>query len=84
MTQKYTQSDFETVYEVFHRAEHGFHGNTSIYVAVLNEDDDVIEGREFSPMHEQPGERVVIQKSNVAGWKEDSYQLNKLPSGPTF
>jgi hypothetical protein len=74
--------NYETVYKVFHNAEYGFGGNTTIRVAVTEEDDDKIIGRRFAPMMDEPGDKIVIMKDNVAGWEEDSFQKRSLPQGP--
>lgn len=74
-----TRDQYETVYQIYHEAEYGFGGSTSIWVAVENETGDRIEGRECGPTHEWPGETIVVKKENVAGWQEDQLRYRRIP-----
>ena len=74
------RENFETVYEVHHQAKGGFHGNTSIWIAVIDETDDKIVGRRFGPMRDWPGDKVVVMKNNVAGWQEKRFRYRKIPN----
>jgi len=74
-----TRSNFSTVYKVFHNAEYGFGGNTSIWIAVKNETDTRIEGRKFGPMNDWPGQKIVVMKENVAGWEVDATRYRAIP-----
>lgn len=72
---------YETVYEVYappSLGEYGFSGNGSMLVAVTEETDDQIIGREYSHDWLEPGGKVVFNKDNVAGWRTNPAQFEKL------
>lgn len=79
MTTEYgTEDEYETVYQVHSAVKYGFGGNTSMWVAVTQETEDQIIGQYFPPTYSRPGKRVVINKTNVAGWEVDTTQREKL------
>lgn len=74
-----TRDNFETVYKVYHSAEYGFAGNTTILIAVEEETEDRIEGRRYYTKSDWPQEKIIIQKDNVAGWEEDNNEYRGIP-----
>jgi len=78
-----TRENFETVYEIHHKDKYGFGGDTNIRLAVLDETDTRIEGRKFGIRDDWPGEKVVVNKANVAAWEEKSFAYNEIPEDPT-
>lgn len=77
-----TRDNFETVYKISHTQEYGFGGDTTIRLAVEEETETQIKGRKCSPRHHTPSDdQTTIQKSNVAGWTEDTHRYNLIPTG---
>lgn len=75
-----TRDNFETVYKVFHSSKYGFGGNTSIYIAVIDENENKITGRRFSPMRDFPSSnKLTILKNNIAGFEEDKFAHMNIP-----
>jgi len=74
-----TRDNFETVYKVYHKAEYGFGGDTSITLAVISETGERIEGRRLG-IKGYPQGKMMVQKDNVAGWEEKKFRLDEIPT----